>query len=156
MDSNRIRAIVGKFDTADRRQLQDAWAELRDLGSAVLPFFLEAFPRTKKSPGREAMVFHAIKFARTEPVAFELGLLACRDRAHAVRYRGCGLLAYSLNPAALPALEQLVTSSDARTREDAGAAIDAIRHRNHHLFVDRQHTGSVFWEVGGGPDSTTN
>lgn len=33
------------------------------------------------------------------------------------------------------------------TAEDAAAAIDAIERQNHHLFVDRDHSGRVRWSV---------
>ena len=45
------------------------------------------------------------------------------------------------------ALEALRDHSDARTAEDARAAIDAIRSQNHHYFIDRQHTGRMFWDL---------
>ena len=31
---------------------------------------------------------------------------------------------------------------------DAKAAIDAIKHRNHHYFVDRKHSGRIQWAFG--------
>jgi hypothetical protein len=64
-----------------------------------------------------------------------------------VRYRGCCILAYSLRRDAVPALQQLLSHSDTKTADDAMAAIDAIKHRNHHYFVDRDHSGRMFWEV---------
>jgi hypothetical protein len=44
----------------------------------------------------------------------------------------------------------LLRHSDADTVADAKAAIDAIRSRNHHYFVDRSHSGRSFWEVNSG------
>jgi hypothetical protein len=41
----------------------------------------------------------------------------------------------------------LLGHSDAKTVEDAKAAIDAIQNGNHHNFVDRGHSGRIFWEV---------
>ena len=82
--------------------------------------------------------------------AFRLGLAACGDKATLVRYRACGLLAYSLRADALPTLEAMLRHRDRRTAEDAAAAIDAIRSRNHHYFIDREHTGRIFWQVGDG------
>ena len=56
-------------------------------------------------------------------------------------------LAYALRADALPALEALRQHADARTREDADRAIDAIRNQKHHYFVDRDHSGRSFWVV---------
>ena len=41
----------------------------------------------------------------------------------------------------------LLSHKDGRTVEDALAAIDAIESRNHHYFVDRDHSGRVHWCV---------
>jgi HEAT repeat protein len=92
-------------------------------------------------------VFHAIRFGRTHPEAFELGIQALKDTATLVRYRACGLLAYSLRREAIPYLKELLQHEDPKTVEDAKAAIDAIQHRNHHYFVDRSHSGHMFWQV---------
>ena len=81
--------------------------------------------------------------ARDGEAAFRLGLRALGDRSYMVRYRACMVLAYSLRPAAFPALEALRSHADARTREDAERAIDAFVHRNHHYFVDRDHSGQT-------------
>ena len=50
----------------------------------------------------------------------------------------------------IPQLEPLHRDSDARTVADAGAAIDAIRHRNHHHFIDHDHSGRSRWQVNEG------
>jgi hypothetical protein len=55
------------------------------------------------------------------------------------------LLAVSQNPNALEPLEALLASG--RSVEDAKAAVDAIRHRNPDLFVDRDHSGKVTLKV---------
>jgi hypothetical protein len=94
-----------------------------------------------------ALVFHGIKYARTSEAAFRLGVQACQDRATRVRYRGCGLLAYSQKREALPHLQALLRHEDPETVADARAAIDAIVSRNHHYFIDRTHSGRMFWEV---------
>jgi hypothetical protein len=38
----------------------------------------------------------------------------------------------------------------AKTPADAVAAIEAILKKNHHLFVDRSHSGKTFWQVNAG------
>jgi hypothetical protein len=59
-------------------------------------------------------------------------------------------VAYSQRPEALSHLKVLLAHPDARTVEDAKAAIDAISSRNHHYFVDRGHSGRSFWQVNEG------
>ena len=147
MDEAQIRHALTMFDTASTRVREDAWALLKPLGIDVVPFLAEYFPRTKKAQGRVALIFHAIRFARESQAAFELGLLALNDKATLVRYRACGLCAYSLRKDAIPHLERLLKHADVKTVDDARAAIDAIRWKNHHYFIDRSHSNSIFWEV---------
>lgn len=142
-----IRRLVARLDTRNTADEDSAWAALRPLGEAVVPFLLEFFPDCKTWLGRTSLVYHAIRYARTSDAAFSLGLRALSDRSFMVRYRGCAVLAYSLRPDALPPLRNLLTHRDERTVRHAAAAIDAIEGRNHHLFVDRDHSGRSRWVV---------
>ena len=147
MDEIEIRRLVADLDTAKVDHEARAWATLRALGSEVVPYLEEAYPKASRWQRRLSLVFHAIPFARTSEAAFRLAVAALNDRSHVVRWRACGLLAYSQRRDALPALKPLLRHADARTAADARAAVDAIQERNHHLFVDRDRTGRVFWEV---------
>ena len=89
-----------------------------------------------------------IKISRTSEDAFHLGIVALEDRSFMVRWRACGLLAYSQRRDALPALKQAARHEDERTQADARAAITAIKKKNHHLFVDRDRSGRVQWRIG--------
>lgn len=150
MDDARIRELVGRLDTAKALDGENAWGELRPLGAAVLPFLAEFYPKARKWQGRAALIFHAMGYARTSETAFQLGLAALRDKATIVRYRACGLCAYSLRSDAVAPLKQMLEHPEAQTVADARAAIDAIQRRNHHYFVDRNHSGQSFWEVNPG------
>jgi len=124
--------------------------QLRPLGAAVVPYLAEFYPNAKMLEGRRAILYHAIRHSRTTEAAFQLGVAGLSDRASIVRYRGCCVLAYSLRHDAIPHLEVLLAHKDRKTAEDARAAIDAIKRNNHHYFVDRDHTGQMFWEVNEG------
>lgn len=145
-----IRALVSLMDTAVTADADQAWEQLRGLGAAVTPYLREAFPKFRKSQGRAALLFHAIRFSRESEDAFQMALTALTDKATVVRYRACSLLAYSLRKNALAHLKPLLKHADARTAEDAHASMDAITARNHHYFVDRHHTGRAFWHVNDG------
>jgi hypothetical protein len=150
MDDARIRELVGRLDTAKAREEEDAWNALKPLTVDVVPYLAEFYPKARKWQARAAVIFHAMRYARASEPAFQLGLTALRDKATIVRYRACGLCAYSLRNDAIPHLQELLRHSDADTVADAKAAIDAIRSRNHHYFVDRSHSGRSFWEVNSG------
>jgi hypothetical protein len=146
LSEHEIRRLVGEI-AADSPKAEAAWQELRALGAAVAPYLLEAYPAARRWQGRTALVFHAIRFARVSEASYALGCRALEDKSYMVRYRACMVLAYALRPDALPALEALLQHTDSRTREDAARAMDAIRNRNHHYFVDRDHSGRSFWVV---------
>ena len=150
MDDARIRELVGKLDTASALVGEDAWEALKPLGAAVVPCLAEFYPKARKWQGRAALIFHGVGYARTSEIAFQLGLVALRDKATIVRYRACSLCAYSLRSEAIAPLKQLLRHPDSQTVADARAAIDAIQRRNHHYFVDRDHSGRSFWEVNPG------
>jgi hypothetical protein len=147
MTPDEIGEHVRRLDTTSARQEEEAWAHLRGLGVAVVPHLAESYPAFRKWQGRAALVFHCIRHARVSEEAFRLGVLALADKAAHVRYRACSLLAYSQREEAIPRLEALLDHPDPRTVADAKPAIDAIRRRNHHYFVDRDHTGRAFWQV---------
>ena len=150
MNKQEIISFVNHLDTTNSREQENAWDKLRPLRDHVVPYLLEAYPTTKKWQGRVAIVYHSIRYARSSEEAFQLGLIACQDKAMLVRYRACGLLAYSLRFDAIPHLEALFKHRERKTVEDAVAAIDAIKSQNHHYFVDPNHTGQIFWQVNDG------
>lgn len=75
-------------------------------------------------------------------------MAALIDKSKAVRYRACMLLAYSLKKEALLSLE--AARENEKSNEviaDIDAAIDSIINQNSHYFVDRKHTGKIFFNV---------
>jgi HEAT repeat protein len=151
LTEDEIRAIVRSLDTVSSVQSSEAWMRLRELGPAVVPYIAEAYGNMRKWQGRVACVFHLIKYARSHDEAFHVGIEALEDRATLVRYRACMLLAHSQREDALPYLRKLLSHSDNKTVADASAAIDAIESSNPNYFIDRTHSGSMFWSVAGFP-----
>ena len=149
MTPDEIRQFVSLLDTTSTSEGDDAWNNLRPLGEEVVPYLLEAYPRTKKWQGRVRLVFHAMRYARVSMAAYELGIAALNDKATLVRYRACMLLACSLNDRAIPHLKGLYNHHDRKTVDDARAAVDAIRSSNRNYFLDRSHTVNITLEFGG-------
>jgi hypothetical protein len=145
MHSERIKTLIQAFNVSKRSEIDAAWA-LADSMDVDLPVLLaEAFHQIRRSEGRASILRYLGKFSRTNEAVFQVGLTATQDRSWGVRHYACAMLAYSLRTAALPALSLLLKHSDRRTVEDAKAAIDAIKNRNHNFFHDRNHTGRVNW-----------
>lgn len=147
MTPAQIREGVDRLQAKTVSGEEEAWAQLKPLGIDVVPYLLEAFPRFRRWQARTSLVYHATRYARRSNEAFQLGLLGVQDKSTVVRYRGCGVLAYSLRRDALTTLKELLSHSDQRTVQDAEAAIDAIELQNHHLFIDRTHSGLSRWVV---------
>lgn len=145
MQDERIETLVKAFSTSRRPEIDAAWAVADSMGNDLLTLFAEAFPRIRKSEGRASIMRFVGRFSRESEVAFRMGTVAVRDRAYTVRHYGCALLAYSLRADALPILLSLLKHADRRTVEDARAAIDAIKSKNHNFFKDRDHSGKILW-----------
>ena len=114
---------------------------------ALIPGLIAAFPRIKKWEGRNTILFELIPYARKRPDVIELALVGLKDPAYMVRMQACAILAYSLQKDSIPMLERLLKHKNKKTRDDAAAAIDAIKHQNHNYWFDREHTGSPMWTV---------
>lgn len=150
MEEDEIRNLVALFNTQDNAVSTAIWQKLKGSGERVLPHFHELFRVAGRFEVRRNIAFYSTRFARTSDIAFRIGLMAIEDRSSIVRYRGCGILAYSLRSDALPFLKQKLTHSDDKTVADIKAAIDAIENGNHHYFIDRAHSGRSFWTVNDG------
>jgi hypothetical protein len=148
MDHEHVTTLVQAFSTSRRSEIDAAWTVAQSMGDDLLALLVEAFPRVRKSEGRASILRYVGRFSRESEVAFRMGIAAANDRSCAVRHYGCAILAYSLRADALPTLSSLLKHADRRTAEDARAAIDAITNKNHHLFIDRDHSGRVRWEYG--------
>jgi hypothetical protein len=145
MQDERVEILVRAFSNSLRPEIDAAWVVADSMGDDLLPLLAEAFPRIRKSEGRASVMRYVGRFSREREVAFRMGKVAVEDRACVVRHYGCALLAYSLRADALPILSSLSKHADRRTVEDAKAAIDAIRSKNHNFFKDRDHSGKILW-----------
>lgn len=113
----------------------------------LVPLMVDAYPAIRLSQGRISILSRLVRWTRDHPEIVLLAQSALIDRSYLVRERACGILAYSLRPDVISSLQVAAAHADRKTRDDAAAAIDAIRHRNHHHYVDRMHTGQSFWLV---------
>jgi hypothetical protein len=145
MQDGRVATLVQAFSKTRRTEIYAAWTVAESMGDDLLVLLSEAFPQVTKAEGRASILRYVGRFSRESDVALSMGIKALNDRAYAVRHYGCAILAYSLRKDALPILSPLLKHADPRTSEDARAAIDAIKSKNHNFFRDRDHTGKVLW-----------
>jgi hypothetical protein len=141
MKMHEINELLDQLDGSGSAQEFAAVKQLRELNNFPR-LLLDRYKSSKNWKARSSCVYHAIRYAKNNNDAFQIGLAAINDRSKIVRYRAFMLLAYSLNKKALADLQKVLdTSNDETTKGDALAAIDAIRNQNHHYFVDRDHSG---------------
>jgi HEAT repeat protein len=140
--------LLEKLDGSGSDNEFNAVHELRKLGDEFPKLLLEKYRSSKKWRVRSSCVYHAIRYSRTVSDAVKLGVEALSDKSHAVRYRACMLLAYSLDQNALPNLKEARgKTTHQETSQDIRATIDAIENQNSNYFVDRDHSGKMTLKV---------
>lgn len=144
-------AVLQLLDLLDGRGSDVEWRAVQSLSQRAGPrlpeLLLRKYHSSRLAGPRSACVYHATKYARVSDEAVQLGLEALQDRSKVVRYRACGLLAYSQRPDLAAQLKTLLDVVPNASRADLLAAIDALEQGNHHFFVDRDHSGKIKWNV---------
>ena len=142
--------IVASYDRATWGPIIEghyALAERAGGLAALVPLLVMAFRKIKSFKGRKVILHFILPYVRCTREVLDIGLFALADKSRVVREDALALIAYSLDERAMPALIAHADHADQRDRDSAHAAIDAIRNRNHHLFLDRDHAGNVVWRV---------
>lgn len=142
MDAKEIETLLEQLDGTGAEPEWAAVERLRALGPGLPKRLHERFRSARGWRARSSCVYHAMRYAKESEDAVALGLNAIRDRSKVVRYRGAMLLAYSQRPDVVPHLRSALHAVS-EGADDIAAAIDAIEHRNHDFFVDREHSGKV-------------
>ena len=145
MEISEIEAKLKLLDGRGSDDEYEAVKALSKLGDKFPDFLLQKYRVSKKWGERASCVYHAIKFAKTNDSSYQLGIEAIQDKSKHVRYRACMLLAVAQKSEAIIVLESLLKNADSAS--DAVAAIDSIKHQNHHYFADRDHSGKVTLNV---------
>lgn len=136
------------FEKLDGSGSDSSW-KARDklvetLGDKLPDEALRRYKLTKKWGHRTHLVYALTRYAKTSKTAVELGLLASTDKSKVVRYRALMLLALAQDQSTLEKLESLLPTIPSVSKADLLAAIDAIKCKNQHYFIDRDHSGRVF------------
>jgi HEAT repeat protein len=136
-----IEAELNKLDGRGSDDEYGAVKVLSTLGDKFPELLLKKYRISKKWGERASCVYHSIKYAKKNNDSFQLGIEATQDKSKNVRYRACMLLAVVQKEEAITKLELLL--KDIGSADDAAAAIDAIKNKNHHYFADRDRSGMV-------------
>ena len=143
-NKEEIEELLDNLDGSGSDSEWSAVDELRRILDKDMPkYLLEKFRSARKWTVRSSCVYHAVRYAKESQEAINLGMEALKDKSKDVRYRACMLLAYSLRSDLLPELYRIASEIPAVSRDDLLAAIDAIENKNHHFFIDRDHSGMM-------------
>ncbi len=148
MNGLQIQQLLAQLDGTKSNDCEiDAVLQLRLLEpKRFVELMLDLYRSSTKLKPRCTAVYFTTSYARENDVAVEIGKLAVFDRSKRVRFRGCGLLAYSLRLNVIDTLRHAQLLVPEQEVPDFTAAIDAIENQNHHYFYDRDHSGMVKWE----------
>ena len=139
-----IRKVLDALDHSSslrRTNVRDIL--LAQFGPDIIPVCMEKFADTP-AEYRADLVRFVLRYAQTDPRAVGFAILALNDRSRMVRHNACAVLAYSLNPAVLEALNPLLNHADESTRDDAARAIAAIKAGNHNKFYPGHSGWGIF------------
>jgi hypothetical protein len=143
--TNEIDLLFGMLDGSGSDASWEAKNKLVEkLGDNFPNEALRRYKLTKSWARRTALIYHSIPYAKTSSSAVELGLLAACDKSKVARYRALMLVALTQDQSTLERLERLVPKIPPSSKEDLLAAIDAIKNKNQHYFIDHSHTGKTF------------
>ena len=142
--STSIQQLLDKLDGRGSDPEWEAVRVLRErVGNGLPQLLLSQFRKSRLAGARASCVYHAMRYARTEPAAVQLGREALLDRSMKVRYRACMLLSFAQKVEVLVDLRKALATATGENQQDVAAAIDAIESGNHHYFADRTHSGMV-------------
>jgi hypothetical protein len=130
--ADEVRAALRRADQSSGDLIEDCWLSpaLRPLEAELLPAVIEQYRSTYHWRARATLLHNVTGLAPTHDAAVELGVEALGDRSVEVRYRACGLLAYSGHPEAAEHLGRLARAGDAQTAQYARAALEALAARD--------------------------
>jgi len=147
VDESEAMQLALAVGNGTGQHAEAAWVSLRLIGEAAVEYLVRAYAESNRGEGRAALVFHCMRWADRSNAAFNLAIRALSDRSRSVRYRACMLLALAQRLDALTALEPALSHPDQMTVADAQAAVNAIKAGSPVLFIDRNGSGRVQWEV---------
>jgi hypothetical protein len=103
--------------------------KLEALGVDIPSLMMKRYKFSRRWADRTSCVYHCIKYAMTNEDAYQVGIIALRDKSKTVRHQACMLLSAAQKKDAIEHLEELL--SDETSRDDAVAAIGVLLNLNH-------------------------
>ena len=124
MDDEKLQKYLAYLDGRSPGSEYQAIAKLEEQGADIPKLLTKRYKVSRRWSDRALCIFHCIEYAKSNDVAYQLGIMALQDRSRTVRRRACALLSVAQNQEAIEHLEKLLL--DETLQGDALAAINAL------------------------------
>ena len=124
MNNEGVHEYLAYLDGRSPAGIQEGIEKLEALGVDIPSLMMKRYKFSRRWADRTSCVYHCIKYAKTNEDAYQVGIIALKDKSKTVRHQACLLLSAAQKPEAIEYLEELL--SDEASRDDALAAIDVL------------------------------
>ena len=124
MNNEKLHEYLAFLDGRSSAGMQEGIEKLEALGIDIPSLMMKQYKISRRWADRTSCVYHCIKYAKTHEDAYQVGIIALRDKSKTVRHQACMLLSAAQKKEAIVDLEELL--SDETSRDDAVAAIDLL------------------------------
>jgi hypothetical protein len=129
VNNEGVHEYLAYLDGRSPAGVQEGIEKLEALGVDIPNLMMKRYKFSRRWADRASCVHHCMKYAETNEDAYQVGIIALRDKSKTVRHQACLLLSAASKKDAIEHLEKLL--SDAASRDDAAAAIDVLLNLNH-------------------------
>ena len=124
MNNEGVHEYLAYLDGRSSAGMQEGIEKLEALGVDIPSLMMKRYKFSRRWADRTSCVYQCIKYAKTNEDAYQVGIIALKDKSKTVRHQACMLLSAAQNNDAIEHLEELL--SDEASRNDAMAAIDVL------------------------------
>jgi len=124
MNNEEVHEYIAFLDGRSPTGMHEGIEKLEALGVDIPNLMMKRYKISRRWADRTSCVHHCMKYAKTNEDAYQLGIIALRDKSKTVRHQACMLLSTAQKKEAIEHLEEL--SSDLTSRDDALAAIEVL------------------------------
>ena len=124
MNNEKLHKYLAHLDGRSPGNEKIAIAKLKDQGVDIPELLAKRYEVSRRWSDRALCLSHCVEYAKTNEAAYQLGILALKDRSRTVRRTACTLLSIAQRKEAIEHLERLL--SDDAIKADAEAVIGTL------------------------------
>jgi hypothetical protein len=128
VNNEGVHEYLAYLDGRSPAGMHEGIEKLEALGVDIPGLMMKRYKISRRWADRASCVYHCIKYAKKNEDAYQVGIIALRDKSKTVRHQACMLLTAAQKKDAIEHLEELL--SDETSRDGAVAAIDVLLNLN--------------------------